>query len=67
MALNRLYLPHRQLKWQQQLLSGLAVTPERFTERLGQLFAPRQADTFQAAETCWPTQWLSPWPAPKPT
>jgi hypothetical protein len=51
LALNRLYLPHRQLKWQQQLLSGLAVTPDRLTERLGQLFAPRTADAFQAAET----------------
>jgi Domain of unknown function (DUF4037) len=50
LALNRLYLPHRQLKWQQHLLSGLAVTPDRLTERLGQLFAPRAADAFQAAE-----------------
>jgi hypothetical protein len=51
LALNRLYLPHRQLKWQQHLLSGLTVTPDRLTERLGQLFAPRIADAFQAAET----------------
>jgi hypothetical protein len=51
LALNRLYLPHRQLKWQQQLLSGLAVTPDRLTERLGQLFAPGTAEAFQAAET----------------
>jgi hypothetical protein len=51
LPLNRLYLPHRQLKWQQHLLSGLAVAPGRLTERLGQLFAPRTADAFQAAET----------------
>ncbi len=51
LALNRLYLPHRQLKWQRQLLSGLAVTPDRLTERLGQLLAPKTADAFQAAET----------------
>ncbi len=51
LALNRLYLPHRQLKWQQHLLSGLAVAPDRLTERLGQLFAPTTADAFQAAES----------------
>jgi hypothetical protein len=51
LALNRLYLPHRQLKWQQHLLSGLAVAPGRVTERLGQLFAPGTADAFRAAET----------------
>jgi Domain of unknown function (DUF4037) len=50
LALNRLYLPHRQLKWQQHQMSGLAVTPDRLTERLGHLFAPRTADAFQAAE-----------------
>jgi hypothetical protein len=50
LALNRLYLPHRQLKWQQQLLSGLSVAPAQLTDRLGQLFAPRTADAFQVAE-----------------
>jgi Domain of unknown function (DUF4037) len=37
LALNRVYLPHRQLKWQQQLLTGLTVTPGRLAERLAAL------------------------------
>jgi hypothetical protein len=44
-------VPHRQLKWQRQLLSGLAVAPTGLPERLGQLAAPRTADAFEAAET----------------
>lgn len=35
LALNRVYLPHRQLKWQRQLLAGLAVAPAGLAERLG--------------------------------
>ena len=37
LALNRVYLPHRQLKWQHQLLTGLTVTPGRLAERLAAL------------------------------
>lgn len=51
LALNRVYLPHRQLKWQRPLLSGLAVAPDRLPGRLGQLSAPRTADALQAAGT----------------
>jgi hypothetical protein len=34
LALNRVYLPHRQFKWQRQLITGLDLVPRRFTERL---------------------------------
>ena len=30
LALNRLYLPHRQLKWQRHLTTGLRLAPGRF-------------------------------------
>jgi hypothetical protein len=50
LALNRIYLPHRQLKWQRQLLSGLAVAPDQLPERLDRLSAPRTADALHAAE-----------------
>ncbi|HEY0936186.1 MAG TPA: DUF4037 domain-containing protein [Trebonia sp.] len=45
LALNRVYLPHRQLKWQRQLIAGLALAPDRFAERLGLVSAgpPEQA------------------------
>jgi hypothetical protein len=51
LALNRIYLPHRQLKWQRQLLSGLAVAPTGLPERLAQLSATETADAFQVAES----------------
>ncbi|HWG13853.1 MAG TPA: DUF4037 domain-containing protein [Streptosporangiaceae bacterium] len=51
LALNRVYLPHRQLKWQRPLLSGLAVAPAQLPERLGRLSAPQTADALQAAES----------------
>jgi hypothetical protein len=50
LALNRVYLPHRQLKWQQHLLSSLSVAPAQLPERLDRLSAPRTADAFPAAE-----------------
>jgi 8-oxo-dGTP pyrophosphatase MutT (NUDIX family) len=51
LAVNRVYLPHQQLKWQRQLLSGLALTPDRFAERLRDLSARQPATSLRAAET----------------
>ena len=51
LALNRVYLPHRQLKWQRHLIAGLALTPERFAERLGSLSTGRAATALRTAET----------------
>ena len=50
LALNRVYLPHRQLKWQRHLTAGLALAPERFTERLEALSDGRPGEALQAAE-----------------
>lgn len=51
LALNRVYLPHSQLKWQRHLVTGLGLAPERFPERLGQLSAGRPAEALQVAES----------------
>jgi 8-oxo-dGTP pyrophosphatase MutT (NUDIX family) len=51
LAVNRVYLPHQQLKWQRHLLSGLALTPDRFAERLRDLSAREPATSLRAAET----------------
>ena len=51
LAVNRVYLPHRQLKWQRHLISGLAVVPDRLTERLEAMTARLPAQAFAAAET----------------
>lgn len=51
LAVNRVYLPHQQLKWQRHLLSGLALTPDRFAERLRDLSARQPATSLRAAET----------------
>lgn len=51
LALNHVYLPHRQLKWQRQLTAGLALTPSRFTERLAVLAAGPPEQALRAAET----------------
>jgi hypothetical protein len=50
LALNRVYLPHRQLKWQRHLIAGLDVVPERLAERLALLSANPTAEALQAAE-----------------
>ena len=50
LALNRVYVPHRALKWQRHLLTGLAVAPERLAERLDLLSTSRAADALQVAE-----------------
>jgi hypothetical protein len=39
LALNRVYQPHRQLKWQASLVTGLGIAPDRFAERLAALSA----------------------------
>jgi len=49
LALNRVYLPHRQLKWQRHLISGLGLAPERLAERLGSMSAGRPEEALQAA------------------
>ncbi len=51
LALNRVYLPHRQLKWQHHLITGLALAPERLAERLGSVSAGRPREALQVAES----------------
>jgi Domain of unknown function (DUF4037) len=51
LALNRVYLPHRQLKWQRHLITGLGLAPERLAERLGAMSAGRPEEALRAAET----------------
>ena len=50
LALNRVYVPHRALKWQRHLLTGLEVAPERLAERLDLLSTSRAAEALQVAE-----------------
>jgi Domain of unknown function (DUF4037) len=50
LALNRVYMPHSQLKWQRHLIAGLEVVPYRLAERLELLSASRTAEALQAAE-----------------
>jgi Domain of unknown function (DUF4037) len=50
LALNRVYLPHRTIKWQRHLLTGLRVAPERMAERLGMITAGPPAEALVAAE-----------------
>jgi Domain of unknown function (DUF4037) len=50
LALNRVYLPHRQLKWQRHLTTGLGLVPERLAERLESLSNGRPEEALQAAE-----------------
>ena len=51
LAVNRVYLPHRQLKWQRHLISGLAAVPDRLTERLQTMTASPPSEAFPAAQT----------------
>ena len=51
LAVNRVYLPHQQLKGQRHLLSELTLTPDRFAERLRDLSARQPATSIRAAET----------------
>jgi hypothetical protein len=50
LALNRLYLPHRQLKWQRHVLSGLDLAPDQLDDRLDALASIPTADAIHAAE-----------------
>jgi hypothetical protein len=50
LALNRVYQPHRRLKWQHHLLAGLPIAPDRLTERLDQLTSAPLAEAIEAAE-----------------
>jgi Domain of unknown function (DUF4037) len=50
LALNRVYVPHRQLKWQRSLIAGLDVVPEQLAERLDRLATSRPAEALQLAE-----------------
>ncbi len=51
LALNHVYLPHRQLKWQRQLTTGLRLTPGRFAERLQVMSDGPPGEALPAAET----------------
>jgi 8-oxo-dGTP pyrophosphatase MutT (NUDIX family) len=51
LALNHVYLPHRQLKWQRHLLTGLTLAPDLLEERLGFMTAGRPAEAVRTAET----------------
>ena len=50
LALNRVYLPHRELKWQRHLIAGLEVVPDQLAERLALLSASRTAEALRVAE-----------------
>jgi hypothetical protein len=50
LALNRVYLPHGQLKWQRHLITGLRLAPAQFAERLKSTSADPPADALRAAE-----------------
>jgi hypothetical protein len=50
LALNRVYLPHRQLKWQRHLVTGLGLAPGRLAERLELMSAGPPAEGLRAAE-----------------
>lgn len=51
LALNRVYLPHRQLKWQRHLITGLPLAPERLAERLGSMTAGPLGEALLTAES----------------
>ena len=53
LAVNRVYLPHRQIKWQHHLITGLEVVPER--RRLSGQPKP-----------CWKTRYCWPKRTPAP-
>jgi hypothetical protein len=50
LALNHVYLPHRQLKWQRHLIAGLGLAPGRLAERLESMSACPPEEALQAAE-----------------
>jgi hypothetical protein len=50
LALNHVYLPHLQLKWQRHLTTGLGLVPEHLAERLQSMSDGRPEEALQAAE-----------------
>jgi hypothetical protein len=60
LALNRVYAPHRQLKWQRSLIAGLDVVPDQLAERLDLLATSRFAEALEVAEALlWETVLLA--------
>jgi Domain of unknown function (DUF4037) len=51
LALSRVYMPHRHVKWQRALLSGCAITPARLSERLASMWQPPLRDGLASAES----------------
>jgi hypothetical protein len=50
LAVNRVYLPHGQLKWQRDLISGLRIAPDGLAERLEGLSSGRSHEAIETAE-----------------
>ena len=50
LAVNRVYLPHRQLKWQRHLIAGLGLAPEQLGERLESMSASPPEEGLRTAE-----------------
>ena len=51
LALNRVYSPHRMIKWQSHLIGELDVVPEHYAERLRLLWTSGNAQALREAET----------------
>jgi hypothetical protein len=51
LALNHVYVPHRQLKWQRHLITGLEVAPRQLGKRLEMISAGTPREALQAAES----------------
>lgn len=49
LALNRVYLPHRMLKWERHLTADLDLAPDRLTERLEALWSTESAEALERA------------------
>jgi len=50
LALNRIYRPHRQAKWQRSLIAELRISPRRLAERLHSLWHTSHHQAFLHAE-----------------
>lgn len=50
LAVNRVYSPHRMIKWQSQLTGELDVAPERFAERLRLLWTSGTTQALREAD-----------------
>lgn len=50
LAVNRVYRPHRHLKWQRHLVTGLALAPDRLADRLDGLTSAPPAAAFATAQ-----------------